>query len=270
MEDSTQAVQNTTPEKGYLKAIGFALLLGLIGVFAWAIIGGLFDILSSYIAFGIAAGIRYGYDKAHGPKKGRIAIFLIMYIVLIFLSVQLTFYFAFLTLGYQVNFFSIILIMFDRDFVSEMWMSYLLAALFAGLGSVALFNNRLFSKYQQGEKGGAKGGVKGGTKGLGERFSVLVPFEGDFEGLKVRVNEFLESKNFTLYNYGEEEVYRKGDGYTELSKVIKYEKDIYGVRVQAFVIINQKEQGLEGFAGIIHKKPLKEVVDELLSLIREY
>lgn len=262
MEDSTQTVQEITSEGGYPKAIGLALLLGLLGVLAWAVIGGLLGFLSSYIAFAIGAGIRYGYDKARGPKKGRIAIFLIMYIVLIFLSIQTMYYFAFLAEDYPVSFFGVIPIMFDPDFLSIAWTDMLISVVFAGLGSIALFNKNLFSKYRQGANSGAKS--------VGERFSVLVPFEGDFEGLKVRINEFLESKNFTLYNYGDEEVYRKGDNYTELSKMIKYDKDIYGVRVQAFVIINQREQGLNGFAGIIHKKPLKGVVDELILLIKEY
>lgn len=110
----------------------------------------------------------------------------------------------------------------------------------------------------------AQGGI-----GTGSRFEQTVLFKGNKEELEIKIKEFLAQKKFNIQEYGSEKVYRKGDGVWVAGQFIKYYFVPNGVKIEAFVILfGTKESNLEGFTGIAAKKPLKKVVNELISLIK--
>ncbi len=110
----------------------------------------------------------------------------------------------------------------------------------------------------------AQGGI-----GTGSRFEQTVLFDGNKEELEIKIKEFLAQKKFTLQKYGNENIYRKGDGVWVAGQFIKYYFVPNGVKIEAFVILfGFQESSLEGFTGIFAKKPLKKVVNELIDLIK--
>jgi len=110
---------------------------------------------------------------------------------------------------------------------------------------------------------------KGGSKAAsGERFSQVVAFSGNRSEMEDKLIEFLLLSGFKPQTYGDEKVYRKGEGMMTACQMLKYTFVPEGILLEAFVILfGAKESGLTGFTGIIVKKPLKETVIRIIKLI---
>jgi len=101
------------------------------------------------------------------------------------------------------------------------------------------------------------------------RFTALINFSGNFEAVSAQINGFLASKGYYSQSYGAETVYRNGSGMMTAGKFIKFSKAPDGILVEAFIIAyGSVELGLKGFTGIIPKKSLKKVVNEVINIIQ--
>lgn len=239
-----------------------AFAFGVIGMVAWVLIGGFGNIISAWIAIVMALGIRFGYDKAKGPKKGRIFIIIALYVIQVFVSIYLMYYII-LSSIIEIGFFDVFPIMANPLLQSsEKTLEYILLGVFSGLGLLFLLISGRFIKKQE------KFNESKTKANAGERFTKVVPFTGDYEKMDARIKELLTKSGYTLQAYGDEQLYRSGDGIWVASKYLKYSKVDEGILMEAFVIIGQKEAGLDGSVGVVAKKPLKNLVKQLTDLIK--
>ena len=262
MEEISKGIGAETKAKGsYLNAVVLSVGYGLIGVVAWVLIGAYANFISAWIAFGIAIGIRYGYDKVNGPKKGRSAIIVSIYLVQVFVAVYLMYYLAILTFV-NIGFFDLIPILADPAMQTpEIITEYVLICVFSLIGLVFLFlNYRSLTKQNK-----VISGEMSATKG--DRFERTILFSGDYYFTAARLGEALAKNKYTPQKYGEEDWFRQGDGVWSASKFVRFAQVEGGIKLEAFILINNKEHGTEGFYGAAAKLPLKKVVAELIGII---
>jgi len=102
----------------------------------------------------------------------------------------------------------------------------------------------------------------------GKRFIKLVNFSGDSYKIGEKIDNVLAANGYVSHKYGEEMVYRNGSGMATAGKFFKYTIKPDGILIEAFVILfGVQESNLEGFTGIVSKKPLKKMVNEIIFMI---
>jgi len=242
----------------YLKAVLFAFAFGLIGVALWVLIGALTSFISAWIALVIALGIRGGYEKAKGPKKLKIITLIVIYVVQIFISIHLMYFFILRDIGLNVGLFEVWSVVNISEDLATL-------IIFPAIGLVIFFLSSFGRNNRQAINEGAM------VARPGNRFSQFVPFSGDFQRLSQEIDALLTENKYEPTPYGEEEgFFRAGDGVWVASKYFRAIQADGGVTVEAFVIMSGKEHGIEGFAGTVAKKPLKKLVDQVKEKIQAF
>ena len=255
-------MEEVKTQGSYLKAILIAFCMGLIGVVAWVIIGGFANFISGWIAFLIAFFIGFGYDKAGGPKKGRIAIVITLYLIEVFISVYIMYY-VILSSIIEIGFFDVFAFLSLPEIQPAMISDYITIAIFTVIGSAILFVNEITNKLNTKV-------LSGETKAIaGSRFNTFVQYNGDYEQISTSISELLKQEKFKLQDYGDEQVYCQGTGVWTALKFIKFFNFEDGIKIEAFVVINGRENDLEGVLGAMPKKALKQTVDKIVNLINE-
>lgn len=85
------------------------------------------------------------------------------------------------------------------------------------------------------------------------------------------VNDYLKKNQFTPFDYkGGEKVYRAGDAMLEGYKYIKWSYENGTLHLEAWMKNGfGKEMDLEGFAGSLQKKPFKQSLEQLYTLLQQ-
>ena len=89
-----------------------------------------------------------------------------------------------------------------------------------------------------------------------------IPFTGDFNEIKGKLEQTVSGEGFKQKDYHGEQVWKKGVGLLTAMKFIKFEYSENGVNVFAWVqagigSIGGKEMNLEGFVASLPKQQLK-------------
>lgn len=83
------------------------------------------------------------------------------------------------------------------------------------------------------------------------------------------MNDFLQKNRFEPADYNGEAVYRAGDRMVEGHKYLKWSY-IGGVfHVEAWLKAVSGEMGLDGFVGMVQKKPFKESLEQLYAVLQQ-
>ena len=83
------------------------------------------------------------------------------------------------------------------------------------------------------------------------------------------MNDFLQKNRFEPADYNGEAVYRAGDRMVEGYKYLKWSY-IGGVfHVEAWLKAVSGEMGLDGFVGMVQKKPFKESLEQLYAVLQQ-
>lgn len=83
------------------------------------------------------------------------------------------------------------------------------------------------------------------------------------------MNDFLQKNRFEPADYNGEVVYRAGDRMVEGYKYLKWSY-IGGVfHVEAWLKAVSGEMGLDGFVGMVQKKPFKESLEQLYAVLQQ-
>lgn len=83
------------------------------------------------------------------------------------------------------------------------------------------------------------------------------------------LNDYLKKNQFTPFDYKGEQVYRAGDPMVEGYKYMKWSYENGTLHVEAWMKGLFKEMGLDGFVGCLQKKPFKESLEQLYSLLQQ-
>ncbi len=85
------------------------------------------------------------------------------------------------------------------------------------------------------------------------------------------VNDYLQKNQFTPFDYkGGEKVYRAGDAMVEGYKYLKWSYANGTLHVEAWLKSSfGKEMDLEGFVGTLQKKPFRESLEQLYTLLQQ-
>jgi hypothetical protein len=172
------------------------------------------------------------------------------------------YYFQFLTLRVHVGFFEVLKALSSIAHTPEMIREFILITVFSLVGLIIFFiNTNAVNRQKKINTGETKAGA-------GNRFTKTMPFSGDYEQMKSNIERLLNESGYQLQNYGDEKIYRNGNGMFVASKCFKFEQAPEGgILVEAFVIISGKEHGLDGFVAIAAKKPLKKIVEKVITMI---
>lgn len=100
------------------------------------------------------------------------------------------------------------------------------------------------------------------------RSAITLPHTGDKELMLNQIHNYLISKKYYVYRYGEEVTYRRGDGFFTMPRYIKLIPYADAIMIEAWTFsISGKETPLEGFYGGYWKKRTKVDVDYIIDMI---
>lgn len=106
----------------------------------------------------------------------------------------------------------------------------------------------------------------------GKRMSRYVkdmPLNKDPKFVSFMMNDYLAKNRFTPFDYKGEQVYRAGDAMLEGFKYLKWSFEDGNFHIEAWMKSMGKEMGLDGFVGCLQKKPYKESLEQLYTLLEQ-
>ena len=83
------------------------------------------------------------------------------------------------------------------------------------------------------------------------------------------MNDFLQKNRFEPADYNGEAVYRAGDRMVEGHKYLKWSYAGGVFHVEAWLKAVSGEMGLDGFVGMVQKKPFKESLEQLYAVLQQ-
>ena len=106
------------------------------------------------------------------------------------------------------------------------------------------------------------------------RTVVKVPYQGDFNNIKLLIEQTISSDGFELKDYNGEKVWKKGVGALTAMKYLKFAYTENEIEMSAWIqvglgSVGGSEKNLDGFVGALPKKQLKTTLDKLTELIRQ-
>lgn len=101
------------------------------------------------------------------------------------------------------------------------------------------------------------------------RYVKDMPLNKDAKFVTFMMNDYLAKNQFTPFDYKGEQVYRAGDAMLEGFKYIKWSFEDGNFHIEAWMKSMGKEMGLDGFVGCLQKKPYKESLEQLYTLLEQ-
>ena len=106
----------------------------------------------------------------------------------------------------------------------------------------------------------------------GNRSKFSVPLNKSVDDMEAKASQLLTSHGYHLHNYHGESVWKKGTGLMTAMEYVKLEYsessvEIYGWIQPGVGNAGLKESDLNGIVGVIPKKSVKKVIDELMAAL---